>query len=205
MMAALAVVPPPSLTLYALSEELAAHLDSIELTEPGSTERVECEAAIQAYLAQLPARVESVAWMLAHLESQAQMAAREIQRLTARKQAFERAIGTLEAYCVRILERLPAPKKGPRKLEGETSTLALRSSDAVVLRDEAKVPAEYKTACVEMPAPVWEDLVRLDPDVTGKLTGQDLKVRLADVKRAIKAGDSVAGADLEYRDHLVRK
>jgi hypothetical protein len=204
-MAALAVVPKPTLTLYALSEELMAHLDSIDLTDPGSSERAECEAAIQAYLAQLPAKVDSVARMLAHLESQAQMAAREMQRLTMRKQTFERATERLEEYCVRVLEQLPAPRKGPRKLEGETSTLTLRPSDAVVLRDEASVPADYKTACVEMPAPVWEDLVRLDPTVISQLTRQNLKVRLADIKKALRAGESVAGADIEYRNHLVRK
>jgi hypothetical protein len=204
-MAALAVVPKPTLTLYALSEELMAHLDSIDLTESGSPERAECEAAIQAYLTQLPTKVGSVAGILAHLEAQAQMAAREMQRLTARKEFFERATERLEAYCVRVLEQLPAPRKGPRKLEGETSTLALRLSDAVVLRDEAQVPANYKTACVEMPAPVWEDLVRLDPSVVSRLTRQNLKVRLADIKQALKAGESVAGADIQYRNHLVRK
>ena len=34
---------------------------------------------------------------------------------------------------------------------------------------------------------------------------REVKVRLADMKRAIKAGESVPGADLEYRNHLVRK
>ena len=79
------------ITLYALSEDLTAHLESIDLTEPGTPERAECEMAIQVYMGQLPAKVDSVAWMLAHLEDQAQMAAQEIQRLQGRKQAFERA------------------------------------------------------------------------------------------------------------------
>ena len=194
-----------AMTLYALSEDLTAHLESIDLTEPGTPERAECEMAIQVYMGQLPTKVDSVAWMLAHLEDQVQMAAQEIQRLQGRKQAFERAQERLEEYCIHVLEQLPEPKRGAKKLEGRTSTLALRLSDAVVITDEATVPAEYKTACVEMPALVWESLVRRDESVIGKLTKQNLKVRLVDVKKAIKGGESVAGADLEYRNHLVRK
>ena len=193
------------MTLYALSEDLTAHLESIDLTEPGTPERAECEMAIQVYMGQLPTKVDSVAWMLAHLEDQVQMAAQEIQRLQGRKQAFERAQERLEEYCIHVLEQLPEPKRGAKKLEGRTSTLALRLSDAVVITDEATVPAEYKTACVEMPALVWESLVRRDESVIGRLTKQNLKVRLVDVKKAIKGGESVAGADLEYRNHLVRK
>ena len=52
---------------------------------------------------------------------------------------------------------------------------------------------------------IWEDLLRLDPSLIFKLTKQNLKVRLADVKKGIKGGESVAGTDLEFRNHLVRK
>lgn len=191
-----------AMTLYHLSEDLTAYLESIDLTEPGTPERAECETAIQVYMEQLPAKVDSVAAMLVHLESQAKMAGEEIKRLTARKQAFERAHERLAAYCVRVLELLPEPKKGPRKLEGVHSTLALRPSEAVTITDEPSIPAAFKTACVEMPAVTWEDLVRIDPSIIGKLTKQDLQVRRADVKKAIQGGESVPGADLEFRSNL---
>jgi uncharacterized protein YheU (UPF0270 family) len=74
-----------------------------------------------------------------------------------------------------------------------------------MVTDETAVPADYKTAGVEMPAPVWESIVRRDGTVIGTLTMQNLKLRLADVKKAIKAGESVAGADLEFRNNLIRK
>jgi hypothetical protein len=194
-----------AMTLYSLSEDLTAHLESVDLTEPGSPQREECEAAIRRYMEQLPAKVDSVARMLAHLENQAQMATQEMQRLQGRKQAFERAGERLSAYCVRVLEELPEPKRGPRKLEGETTTLALRPSEAAIVTDEAAVPALYKTAVLEMPAPVWEEFVRLDNTLVAKLTKQNLKVRLSDVKKAIKDGIRVPGADVEFRNNLVRK
>jgi hypothetical protein len=164
-----------AMTLYSLSEDLTAHLESVDLTEPGSPQRDECEAAIRRYMEQLPAKVDSVARMLAHLENQAQMAAQEMQRLQN------------------------------RKLEGETTTLALRPSEAAIVTDEAAVPALYKTAVLEMPAPVWEEFVRLDNTLVAKLTKQNLKVRLSDVKKAIKDGIRVPGADMEFRNNLVRK
>ena len=204
-MSAVALSNPATPTLYALSEELVAYLETVEMTAEGTPERQECETAIAHYMEQLPAKVDGVSWMLAHLEGQVQMAAGELKRLQARKQAFDRAVDRLETYCVRVIEKLPEPKKGARKVEGSTCTLSIRPSEGAIITDEAMVPADYKTACVEMPARAWEIVVNLHPQILDKLTKQDLKVRLADVKKALKNGESVPGADLEFRNNLVRK
>jgi hypothetical protein len=88
---------------------------------------------------------------------------------------------------------MSARKKDPRKLEGETSTLTLRLSEAVALVDEVQVPADYRTACIEMPAPVWEGLAPLNQSLIDKVTKQNLKLRLADIKNVIKGGETVPG------------
>lgn len=207
-MSALALVQPAAvapLSLYSLSEELIAYLDTIEMTEEGTPERQECESAIARYMEQLPAKVDGVNWMLVHLEGQVQTAADEIKRLQARKQSFERATERLERYCVRVMELLPEPTKGKRKLEGSTVTFTLRPSEGAIITDEMKVPSDFKTAVVEMPARAWELVVALHPQILDQLTKQDLKVRLADVKKALQAGGEVPGADIEYRKNLVRK
>ena len=49
------------------------------------------------------------------------------------------------------------------------------------------------------------NFVRRDGTVVGKLTKQNLMVRLPDVKKAIKAGESIVGADLEFRNNLIRR
>lgn len=198
-------VQSKAISLYSLAEDLTAWLDTRECTDPDSEERKECDRAVETFVGQLATKVDSVSWMLGHLESQAAFAAQEIKRLQDRKRFFEAAQEQLEQYCVRVIEALPEPKKGARKIEGASSTLSIRPSEGAILTDEAAVPAEFKTAVVEMPAKTWELLVKLHPQVLDTLTKQDLKVRLADVKRALKAGCGVAGADLEFRSNLVRK
>ena len=49
------------------------------------------------------------------------------------------------------------------------------------------------------------NFVRRDGTVIGKVTKQNLKVRLADVKKEINAGESIAGADLEFRNHQAHR
>jgi hypothetical protein len=192
----------PNLTLNSLCEELTMHLDSVDLTEPGTPERTECETAIALYMEQLPRKVDRVGAMLAHLESQEQSASSEIARLTARKRFFERSHERLEVYIAMVLEKQPAPKRGGKRLEGVHTTLSLRPSEGVEITDEAAIPADYKTACVEMPATYWEFLVDLLPEVLENLGRQDLKVRKDDIKRAIKADQAVPGARLATRQNV---
>jgi hypothetical protein len=212
-MSALAVVPPPpasSATLYEMVDDLAALLASVEMTEAGSQERAECEAAIARYYEELtPAKVDATARRLRHWASQVQLAKAEEERLYARRQAFQREIERLEQYCIRALRLLPAPKKGPRKLEGQFSTLSLRASEGVVVTAEESVPAEYKTAAVKLPLPLWAavaDAVKATAaaDVAAAVAALHVETAVSReaVKQALKAGTEVPGADLEFRDHL---
>jgi hypothetical protein len=116
--------------------------------------------------------------MLAHFENQAAFAAQEIKRLQERKRAFERSYERLES-CVKLAMEVT----GKTELEGTTSTLTLRKSPtSVFLRNFDQVPAEYFTVKIER----WVDKDK--------------------VKRALKAGIEVAGAELvEDRFHLVRR
>jgi hypothetical protein len=193
---------PPSLTLDHLCEELTMHLDSLEMTEPDTPERAECESAIALYMEQLPRKVDRVGAMLGFLESQKQAAANELKRLAARKQFYERSIERLEGYIAMVLEKQPQPKRGGKRLEGVHTTLSLRPSEAVEILNEEAIPIEYKTACVEMQATYWEFLADLAPDVLQNIGRQDLKVRKDDIKRDLKAGQVVAGARLETRQNV---
>ena len=148
--------------------------------------------------------MDRVGYALAFLESQAQLAAAEIKRLQARKGRYERDTERLERYCCRVIEQLPEPKRGARKLEGRTTTLSIRPSDEVIITSEEQVPGAYKTVCVEMPAPAWEQIARTFPFAVNSLTKQDLKVRKADVKKALKAGEDVPGADIQFNNNLRR-
>lgn len=167
------------LTLYEITDTLPVLLDSLEMTEPGSPERAECEADITRYFEALPSKVDGVARMLAHFEAQAQLAADEIKRLQGRKARFERATEHLEAYVMAVLEKLPTPKRGPKKLEGGTATLSLCKCPASLkIFDAAKVPAEFQ---IVIPAS----------------TQVDSKA----VKQALQLGIAVPGAELITDKH----
>ena len=60
------------------------------------------------------------------------------------------------------------------------------------------MPIEYKTAAAKMPAELWQQIVEtLWPETLAQIT-VDVSVRLADVKKALKAGVEIEGADIEY-------
>ena len=201
-MSALALVEPreatASLSLYEMSEDLVCLLDTRDMVEAGTADAAELDAQIQRFQDALPRKVDSVCRMLAHLESQAAAAKLEAARLSQRQKQFESRAASLEGYCVRVLEALPAPKKGPRKLEGEFNALALSTSERCKVEDPLLVPIEYKTAAAKMPAELWQQIVEtLWPETLAQIT-VDVSVRLADVKKALKAGVEIEGADIEY-------
>ncbi len=166
-------------TLYQIEDELLIALDTIELVpdeEPAL--KAELEEQIARIIAAEIAKVDGVSRMLAHFENQAAFAAQEIKRLQDRKRAFERSYGRLES-CAKLAMEVA----GKTKLEGTTTTLALRKSPtSVFLRNFDQVPTEYFTVKIER----WVDKDK--------------------VKRALKADIEVPGAELvEDRFHLVRR
>lgn len=196
-MSAVAIASPSSMSLFRIDEDLRAYLDTIESTEPGSPEHAECELKIQAFMAALPTKVDGVAATLRWMRSQASAAKDEKDWYAKRQKRFERMADGLEDYIIFVLQKQEQPKKGPKKLEGNTHTLSLGSTEVVKLLAEEEVPARFKTASVQMPAETWERVVRECPWVLSDLgTRQDLSVRLVDVKKALKGGEEVPGADL---------
>ena len=204
-MSATSLVPAPGMSLYALSEELMCLLDTAPMVEGGTIEREDLDRAIARFQEALPRKVDDVGRMFAHLEHLISFAKQEIDRIQARKKAFEAAIERLESYCVAVLEKLPEPKKGARKLEGEHFTLSIRPSEAAIITNEEAVPAEYKTTVLELPANIWQMMIERYPQMAEIVEKKSIRIRLCDVKKALKSGASIAGADLEFRNNLVRK
>jgi hypothetical protein len=168
------------LTLYEITDTLPVLLDSLEMTEPDTPERAECEADIARYMEALPAKVDGIAQVLAHFDAQTKLAAAEVQRLERRKARFKAAKVRLEAYCMAALDKLPQPKRGPKKLEGATSTLSLcKCPDALRVTDEKQIPAEF---LILVPA--------------------SSEVDTAGAKQALQMGISVPGAELVNKFRL---
>ena len=162
--------------LLAIEDELTALLDSIE-TCPEELQE-ELQSHIAEYMQREAAKVDQTAYVLAALDYEQKAAGDEMARLAERKRAAKAAQDRLEVYLCRIISA-----RGGKKLIGITNTLSLRSSDAVVVLDEAAIPAAF----------VVEEVI------TTK------RVDKSAIRKALKSGKEVPGADLEYRDNLVRK
>ena len=162
--------------LWVIDEELRALFDSIE-TCPDELQP-ELQARIAEYVAREAVKIDQTAHVLAALDYEQKAAGDEIARLSERKRAAKASQDRLEGYLCRIIAA-----RGGKELKGNTNTLRVRPSDAVVILDESAIPADY----------VVEEVV------TTK------RVDKARIKKALKAGEEVPGADLEFRDNLVRR
>src|SRR6266571_1212766 len=134
-------------TLYEIEYELTFLLDTLEglLPEEEDT-RLELEEAITRAIRAEIQKVDGISRMLAHFESQAQLAAEESKRLQARRKAFERSGERLEGYVRRAMDLA-----GVKKLEGQTTTLSLRIAPAsVLITNFDAIPAEYKETRTEV-------------------------------------------------------
>ncbi len=166
----------PAPTLYSLSDELVALMDSADCVP--EEHRAEFEQRVAECMAMLIKKCDNIHRFLVHCETQAGMAAAEIKRLQERKARFERAAEHLERYTVSVMEQ-----RGLQRLEGETCTLSLRKApDSVRIVDESVIPAEFVTV---------KTVTQPDKRAIGK---------------AIKGGREVPGADLMMGGNaLVRK
>lgn len=168
----------PALTLYDIEDQILALIDTGEGMDEGDPLREQLETELAHFIVLQLKKVDGVCRVLAHLESQAALAAAEIKRLQTRKQAFDRGVERLEAHVTAAMQNA-----GKDKLEGDTSTLKLQKNPAsVFVSDFDAVPASYKIVKV------------------------DTSIDKAAVARALKGGVDVAGAELvTTKVHLVRK
>lgn len=160
-------------TLYEINDELQVMYDTLDMLDERdpelATPRAELEAKIDELVKVRLQKADSIAHTLTHWGSQVDMAAAEIKRLQSRKARFERHIERLEDCTIRAIELT-----GKRRIEGDTTTLALKKKPAsVVILNDANIPLEYKVHVPE----TWNP-------------SKDL------IKKALKAGVPVAGADL---------
>lgn len=166
-----------SITLYTVTDTLAALVDSLDMCETDEL-RAQCEAEIQRTVQQQVQKVDDFHRFLVHLESQIELAGKEIDRLKARRDHMDAMIERLKDYAVRVMS-----EQNLTRLEGDTVTFSLRQNPpAVEITDEAAVPAVYKTVV------------------------QTVKVDKRAIGKELKAGRDVPGADLRFGSvSLVRK
>jgi hypothetical protein len=124
---------------------------------------------------------------------------------------YATAQGRMEGYVIHTIETVMGPDaKGKYpKLAGHSLVLSVaRNPDSVDIQDEALIPAEYKSVTVKLPAEIWSELLQAFSDDDGNRVAEvskvlqaadekaDVSIDKAGIKKAIKAGETVDGADL---------
>ncbi len=186
--------------LWKIDETLLALMESIEICPDEM--RDELQAEIELYIGKEAAKVDNCAHVLAALEYEQRCAADEIARLRIRGIATAKAQDRLEKYLCRIIAN-----RGGKPMLGETNTLSVRTSDAVDITDESAVPDEWKVATVKMPCAVWHQIRAAAEDCGEDVDSVKVEISIPKdpIKKALKAGAEVPGADLEFRSNLQRK
>lgn len=156
-----------SLTLYEIQDHLAALMDTVDMCETDE-QRAECNAEIDRAIELQLRKVDNVNRFFSHLDSQIELAEKEVKRIKALESVFVNLKERLELYIIRGMQM-----RNLRKLEGDTSRLTLReNTPALEVTDEAAVPDQFKTII------------------------ETVKIDKMGIKAALKSGEDVPGVHL---------
>jgi Siphovirus Gp157 len=188
-------------TLAMVEAQLAESLPDDERLELQRSHS-EIEAQIETIGAQLAGKTDAIAGVVRRMVMEQDLVKAEEMRLHARRKTLERAEVWLRAYVVRVML-----DKGIRNLKTPSNTIFLRGSEAVVIEDAEKVPALYKNATIKMPLWIWESVVACIDDPETRRAAAEFRVAaecsLSAIKKAIKGGTEVPGADVDFHESLV--
>jgi hypothetical protein len=166
-----------SLSLFKIESDLAELLEIRQQTADqlrqaesvGDPEAAELDASlividneIRQYCEKEVVRVDGVRFVWRRLEEIIICAGVELERQQERKKAAQSNLDRLKGYVKAVMESMAWREGKPRKLEGATGALSLRTNGgklAVEIVDEALVPDEYKLVTVTMPLDSWHTVI----------------------------------------------
>jgi hypothetical protein len=165
--------PVLDLTLHQLETELAQLVEYRQerladtVDRPSEEEIAALDAEIQRYQIAGPAKVSGVAAIFRSWRAKRETARAEANRLLQIVKHYECMEARLKEYAAGVLEKLPAPKKGCRKLVGaDGSQLLLKGNGGVQpleITDAAAVPDDLCVYVLKLAGPEWravEEAVR---------------------------------------------
>ena len=168
------------------------------------SQRLALTKRIEEIGAQLVTKTDAVAAVLKRIGNEQELVKSEEKRLYARRKSFERAEAWLRKYVVSVMQQ-----QGITQLKTPQNTLFLRTTEAVVITDQAKLPEAYQDATVRLPLSLWRALVSCAEDFANQVVTRELplakveaKPVLTPIKKCIKGGEEVPGADLQFNTGL---
>jgi hypothetical protein len=197
-------------SLFEIEEDYAALVNTEDLVSPEDQESFKQELAVALKTA-VDKRERFGQFILA-CERRSIALKAEAKRMLDQAATCDRAAERAREYGAGVIESLGTDAKGKyRKLEGNTVVLSLRApSSRVDFPDEAKVPSEFKTLTITLPATAWErhiEWCRVIFDdygigehspILNAVTNVAVHTSKTAVKKAIENGRQVEGADLKW-------
>ena len=199
--------PLGDISLYHLDQGLSELLDyraervADTIDPPDADELEAVDGQIRKYLEALPTKIDGVAAVLLHRQRRQENLASEIKRLTAALEVAKAEEVRLKDYIAAVLEKQPMPKKGPRKLVGQTSELRLVQNGGLaplLIDDETMIPNEYRVATVTLPYDIWFAWKTMLP-----VTKCTVAVSNTAVRKGIEEHGGVPGAHIGDRGQRV--
>ncbi|HFC2411780.1 TPA: siphovirus Gp157 family protein, partial [Neisseria gonorrhoeae] len=155
-----------ALTLYRCAADVQAALDYYFDSE---TER---EDTLEAVIGQFEVKAQSVIAYIKNQEITEKMLEGHIRQMTGKLKAVKAQNQSLKDYLARNMQAAGITEI---KADDGTFKASFRKSEAVVILDEAQIPAEF-----------MREAVKTEPDKTA-------------IRKAIESGRQVAGAKIEGR------
>jgi hypothetical protein len=207
-------------TFFALCDDLGAYHETLEMLEAEELAMIrehpqDDRSAIEGQLeevrehierigSQLAPKTDAAAAVVRRLKAGREFICEERERLRIKEKAMERAERWLRDYLLSTMEQ-----QHMKQIKTPTNTLFVRSSEAVEVTDITKIPATYFNADVKLPLPLWREIVQC-LDESGSAIAREAgslrvnsEVSLSTIKKAIKSGEDVPGADLRFNHSLV--
>ncbi|HGL9143249.1 siphovirus Gp157 family protein [Neisseria gonorrhoeae] len=158
-----------ALALYRCAADVQAALDYYFDSE---TER---EDTLEAVIGQFEVKAQSVIAYIKNQEITEKMLDEHIRQMTGKLKAVKAQNQSLKDYLARNMQAAGITEI---KADDGTFKASFRKSEAVVILDEAQIPAEF-----------MREAVKTEPDKTA-------------IRKAIESGRQVAGAKIEGRKNL---
>lgn len=158
-----------ALALYRCAADVQAALDYYFDSE---TER---EDTLEAVIGQFEVKAQSVIAYIKNQEITEKMLEGHIGQMTGKLKAVKAQNQSLKDYLARNMQAAGITEI---KADDGTFKASFRKSEAVVILDEAQIPAEF-----------MREAVKTEPDKTA-------------IRKAIESGRQVAGAKIEGRKNL---
>jgi hypothetical protein len=179
-----------ALTLYEISSELAAFMDTEALVPEEQLAAFQAEFLEKTR--QAIAKRGNVIRAIRHLEGQIDLARAEENRLAAWRASLSSGLERFKDYVIKCIEL-----SGQKKVEADNGSLSIQANpESVEVTDLEALPDEFKSVTVKMPAAFFREVV--EGYVDGQAISATFTPDKAAIRTALKEGREVPGADSRF-------